>query len=451
MARWEDMGYNSYSAWVKAGGSHADSLNNPKSYNQDRLVGFSGGSGAPVWNSLGANPKGPKVGDKPKSTSGSSGGSGSGSSGGGGGGSRSSGIGAASSKAQSIVRKGAEDAAEEIRKALEAAGIAITENIEDAIQSVTKYYDIAREDIEEGRDEAAKNIIQYGELAAQSILESAGAGEDALREFWGEAKSLLQPIVDVGMYAFDEYASMMGIRNSSGELVPYNTDKLRETPGYQFRFQEGQRAVENSAVGSYLSGESAKAINNYGQGMAAGYFDTRVNQLGMGMELGAGAANNLAGMAGQVGSELNASRQSQGVNLAKIYGGMGSDLANVNFNAASQLGASAMQTGQLKSSYEASKGSMLANINMSSGKDLAGIWMEDSRLRAEIVTNAAATQANLDLGYYAADLGLEAAKLTAAANVAAANAAASASSPGFLDYIGKIVDIGGDLKDILDL
>ena len=77
---------------------------------------------------------------------------------------------------------------------------------------------------------------------------------------------------------------------------------------------------------------------------------------------------------------------------------------------------------------------------MSSGKDLAGIWMQDSKLRAEIVTNAAATQANLDLGYYAADLGLEAAKLTAAANVAAADAASKVT--GF-DWAGLGFDVLG--------
>jgi hypothetical protein len=59
------------------------------------------------------------------------------------------------------------------------------------------------------------------------------------------------------------------------------TDMLKATPGYQFRFDEGLKALESSAVGSgnLLSGKSVKAAQQYGQDYATGIYGDHMNRL----------------------------------------------------------------------------------------------------------------------------------------------------------------------------
>lgn len=67
-----------------------------------------------------------------------------------------------------------------------------------------------------------------------------------------------------------------------GALTPQQiTNKLRATPGYQFAFNEGQRALESSAAarGGLFSGAAAKALTKYGQGVADQQYGTHLNRL----------------------------------------------------------------------------------------------------------------------------------------------------------------------------
>ena len=51
-------------------------------------------------------------------------------------------------------------------------------------------------------------------------------------------------------------------------------------PGYQFRQQEGQRGVENSAAarGGILSGGALKAISRYNQDFASAFTDIEMRK-----------------------------------------------------------------------------------------------------------------------------------------------------------------------------
>lgn len=79
------------------------------------------------------------------------------------------------------------------------------------------------------------------------------------------------------------------------------------SPDYQFRFGEGTRALENSAAakGNLLSGNFARGITEFGQGLASNEFGNYYNRLFGQAQLGAGtaanSANNATAMSGQVG------------------------------------------------------------------------------------------------------------------------------------------------------
>jgi hypothetical protein len=68
------------------------------------------------------------------------------------------------------------------------------------------------------------------------------------------------------------------------------TDYLRATPGYQFAFGEGQRAVQSSAAakGTLLTGGTLKALAQYGTGVADQTYDAAARRFLSLASLGAG-------------------------------------------------------------------------------------------------------------------------------------------------------------------
>lgn len=55
---------------------------------------------------------------------------------------------------------------------------------------------------------------------------------------------------------------------------------LRQTPGYQFAFNEGLRGIENSAAarGTLLTGGTLKALTRFGTGLADQTYGNAVNR-----------------------------------------------------------------------------------------------------------------------------------------------------------------------------
>jgi len=108
-------------------------------------------------------------------------------------------------------------------------------------------------------------------------------------------------------------------------------DYLRELPGYQFRFQEGERAVgaNQSKRNMALSGAAMKELTQYGQGFASTEYDKEFNRLmsmaGLGSQSDTALANaalgfstNIAGLEGQRGADQ--ANYYQGLNNAFLIG-----------------------------------------------------------------------------------------------------------------------------------
>ena len=101
-------------------------------------------------------------------------------------------------------------------------------------------------------------------------------------------------------------------REAGGQAIGSLSDMLKPgydhttSPGYQFRFGEGQRAVEGSAAskGMLMSGGTLKDLTRFGQGIAADDFNQQFNRTasvaaggqqvnGQLATLGANAATNI--------------------------------------------------------------------------------------------------------------------------------------------------------------
>jgi hypothetical protein len=88
-------------------------------------------------------------------------------------------------------------------------------------------------------------------------------------------------------------------------------DQFRNSTNYQFRFDQGNKAVQMSALptGGYDSGQTRKALTEYGQNFAANELGAYMDRLAQQQSFGVGAASALAGvgqnMVGQISANNN--------------------------------------------------------------------------------------------------------------------------------------------------
>ena len=101
-----------------------------------------------------------------------------------------------------------------------------------------------------------------------------------------------------------------------------------ESPGYQFRFDEGIRAVDRSASarGMLMSGGQLRELQRYGQGFASGEFGNYANRLatlaGIGQsaafqsgQVGSAAAGQVGRSASSIGETILAGGTAQGAGI----------------------------------------------------------------------------------------------------------------------------------------
>ena len=148
--------------------------------------------------------------------------------------------------------------------------------------------------------------------------EAADAQKDASnkalaneRAMFDTTRADLSPYRDTGTSALTKYADSLGL-NGNAARDQFRTD-FRADPGYQYAFDEGQRAVQGSAAArsGLLSGGALRALQRTGQGMAdqqyGAYLDRFSNLANMGQ--------NSAAMTGQL-SNASAGRQGGYINDA---------------------------------------------------------------------------------------------------------------------------------------
>lgn len=131
-----------------------------------------------------------------------------------------------------------------------------------------------------------------------------------------QANQVLQPYVDTGTNALAKYADISGA-NGSDAATKAQADFV-QSPGYQWQFDQGIRAVDAGAAakGMLRSGATIKGEEAYGQGLAKqdfGSYVARLNDLanfgikGAGLQAGTdtSAAGQQSSIAAQQGNALN--------------------------------------------------------------------------------------------------------------------------------------------------
>lgn len=159
--------------------------------------------------------------------------------------------------------------------------------------------------------------------ATQAQVEGQEKAIAAQQEQFEAQKEALEPWQQAGLEALQTI--QQGIADGSFDLSQYGMDDLIQDPGYQFRLEQSQNALDRQAAraGKLISGDQLAGAADLAGQMASQEFgnafartaserDVRYNILQDVAGRGYGAATALAGVAGQ-----------QGQNIANAYTNIG--------------------------------------------------------------------------------------------------------------------------------
>jgi len=180
------------------------------------------------------------------------------------------------------------------------------------------------------REAAAQSAAAQREAADKSIA--------AQKEMYQQGRTDLQPYREGGVTAQNQLMQMLGI---GGDTTAANYGKYSKDfgmsdfttdPGYQFRLEQGMKALNASAAarGMGVSGANIKGATEYGQNLGSQeyqnafnrYQTNRTAQLAPLQSLYAGGQASAAGSAAQAGA--------LGTNLGNTYTGLGQGIAQAD-------------------------------------------------------------------------------------------------------------------------
>lgn len=149
----------------------------------------------------------------------------------------------------------------------------------------------------------------YGGMQGQDDLEAI---QRMMAQRSGQAQQLLQPYTQAGETAL-------------ANMQAPSMEALQNDPGYQFRLQEGQRALERSqaARGGLYSGAALRAAQEYGQGLADQTYNDYFRRQGILANQGLGAAGNLGSLYTNLASAQAAAEIARMNQRNQMYSGLG--------------------------------------------------------------------------------------------------------------------------------
>lgn len=122
-------------------------------------------------------------------------------------------------------------------------------------------------------------------------------------------------------------AQIDALRNAPTTDPAARFDAFRDSPDYQFAFDEGLRSVRNG-MGGDLGGNELAALTRYGQGMASQQLNNYTNRLASIAGIGQTATQSLGGLGAGFAANQGAALQNAGNARASSYLGIGNSAGN---------------------------------------------------------------------------------------------------------------------------
>ena len=204
-----------------------------------------------------------------------------------------------------------------------------------------------------------------GAMASGAASDAAGAQADAAnnasanslvasresnalqKEMFDKQIELNAPFRNAGLTGQNRLMEMLGLggdKNAQGygsASKNFSMSDFQEDPGYQFRMQQGQQALERSAAarGGLLSGRAGKDMTSYAQGTASQEYGNAFNRFQTNRSSQLNPLQSLAGMS-----------QTASGNMSNAAGAYGANVGNNLTSTANTVGNNMMGTGNARAS-----------------------------------------------------------------------------------------------------
>lgn len=156
--------------------------------------------------------------------------------------------------------------------------------------------------------------------ASKQQRKGADAAVNAQLDMYYQSRADMMPWLESGRRAMGKLETAIDT-----PYVPPDMNALRETPGYKFRFEEGEKAVSRSASarGGRAGGRALKELTRFGQDYASNEYDKEYTR---GINTRQQRINNLlrmSGMGESAGNMLTSAGTAtgRGVGQGEMYGG----------------------------------------------------------------------------------------------------------------------------------
>lgn len=151
-------------------------------------------------------------------------------------------------------------------------------------------------ELREAAERAAAGVETTSERAAEDVLGAMGEGNRTLGDVYRDILGRIDPYASAGTGAINYLAELLspaGEFHRSFSMADFEAD-----PGYQFRLEQGQKALERSGAvrGMLNSGQTLKALTNYAQGMASQEYQNAFNRFQQQRAQRYGMLRDLAGI-----------------------------------------------------------------------------------------------------------------------------------------------------------
>lgn len=190
--------------------------------------------------------------------------------------------------------------------------------------------------------------------ASDTQANAAENGLTAEESIYQNQMALQRPYREAGYQALGQIQQNMPNYNKPFTMQDF---KSNVDPGYQFRLQQGQQAIQNSAGargGVYSQGEQA-ALNDYSQNTASGEYQNAFNRY---QQQISNSYNRLASVAGLGQASVGQSNQMG----TSAMGSIGNAMTGIgNAQAAGQVGIANAITGGIGQGINYYQGNQLTN------------------------------------------------------------------------------------------
>lgn len=269
----------------------------------------------------------------------------------------------------------------------------------------------------------ANQAIAGGVTGANQAIQGGVTGANqALQNAYGQQMGLLSPYLQAGGQGLSQLAAFMAPGGAGTKQFDASMMESQD-PGYQFRLQQAQQALDRSAAarGSVLGGAQGKALDRYSQDYASNeyqnawsrYMQGQQQQFGMlqslanyganatgqavgaAGNLGAGMSGNIMGGAGQIGQNIyggagltSGNLMTGGGRIAANYANLADTLFRGNMSVGQQLANNAMQGNQWIGTMGLQGANMAGNAYMQGAQGQASGALASGNAWAQGLGNA---------------------------------------------------------------